>query len=304
MGKKDKASWNYFQDEARVADIINMSCYGGKKTVKPEDVGDADSRNKNGERDLIRKTALGTRYALIGIENQETVDYSLPVRIMGYDYGDYKRQVDKIKRRNRKKSVDSSVKNSAEYIYDYKKTDRIFPVVTIVFYYGDNWDGPESVKDMLDTDKDMESSGYLQDYRINLIEVNKLTDEELGKFQTDIKQVFKFIRSRKDRDKMKEIIENDPYYRNVEKSAHDMMKIYGGLRGYNIKEDDYVSDEGGINMCKAWDDWREEGKEEGIKEGRALLIIEALNKGATPKELAIFGIDEKEVMEVMDKADR
>ena len=214
MGKRDKASWEYFQDEARVADIINVCCYGGKRVVKPEDVSDADSRNENSERDLIKKTALGTRYAFIGFENQDNVDYSLPVRILGYDYRDYKKQTDKVRRKNRRKrgSVDD---RTGEFLYEYRKTDQIYPVVTIVLYYGDRWDGPKSIGDMLDADTDLKSSGYLQDYRINLIEVNNMSDEELDRFKTDVKQVFKFIRNRKDKEKMSGIIENDPYYSNV-----------------------------------------------------------------------------------------
>jgi hypothetical protein len=121
---------------------------------------------------------------------------------------------------------------------------------------------------MLDADTDLKSSGYLQDYRINLIEVNNMSDEELDRFKTDVKQVFKFIRNRKDKEKMSGIIENDPYYSNVEKTAHDMMAVYGGLRGYKINEADYRSEGGGINMCKAWDDWREDGRKEGREEGR------------------------------------
>ncbi len=267
MGKKDNASWEYFQDEARVADIINVCCYGGKRVVKPEDVSDADSRNENSERDLIKKTALGTRYAFIGFENQDNVDYSLPVRIMGYDYRDYKKQTDKVRRKNRRKrgSVDD---RTGEFLYEYRKTDQIYPVVTIVLYYGDRWDGPKSIGEMLDADIGLKSSGYLQDYRINLIEVNNMSDEELDRFQTDVKQVFKFIRNRKDKEKMSGIIENDPYYSNVEKTAHDMMAVYGGLRGYKINEADYRSEGGGIDMCKAWDDWREDGRKEGIREER------------------------------------
>ena len=67
---------------------------------------------------------------------------------------------------------------------------------------------------------------------------------------------------------MSGIIENDPYYSNVEKTAHDMMAVYGGLRGYMINEADYRSEGGGIDMCKAWDDGREDGRNEGRKEGR------------------------------------
>ena len=47
-----------------------------------------------------------------------------------------------------------------------------------------------------------------------------------------------------------------------------MMAVYGGLRGYKINEADYRSEGGGIDMCKAWDDWREDGRKEGIREER------------------------------------
>ena len=50
---------------------------------------------------------------------------------------------------------------------------------------------------------------------------------------------------------------------SIEKTAHDMMAVYGGLRGYKINEADYRSEGGGIDMCKAWDDWREDGRKEG-----------------------------------------
>ena len=307
MSKKDKASWDYFQDETRFADAINACCYGGRQVVKPKDVLDADTRNKNCERDLIRKTVLGIRYVFIGIENQETVDYSLPVRIMGSDYGDYKKQVDKIKRKNRKRMGKASGNTIADHdvgelLYDYKKTDKIFPVITIVFYYGDNWDGPKSIKDMLDLDKDLDDSICMQNYGINLIEVNSMTDAELDRFQTDIKQVFKFIKNRKDKDKMLEIISSDPYYRNVEKTAHDMMKVHGGLRAYNIKEEDYRSEEGGIDMCRAWDDWREDGRNEGRTEGRkeGQDLINRLNswlvkQGRTDEMLRSF--DDRELQQ-------
>ena len=36
-------------------------------------------------RDLVRKTAFGINFSVIGIENQSNIDYTFPVRAMSYD---------------------------------------------------------------------------------------------------------------------------------------------------------------------------------------------------------------------------
>lgn len=42
----------------------------------------------------IRKksTVHGVEYVLLGNEAQQYIDYAMPMRIMGYDYGTYKKQ--------------------------------------------------------------------------------------------------------------------------------------------------------------------------------------------------------------------
>ena len=265
MGKKDDAAKIFFQNKERVADLINACCYGGEQAVSPEDISDADPGGENGIRDIIKKTALGTKYAFIGIENQEEVDHTLPVRAAGYDVGDYRKQVNEIKQENKN---DPCCSWGGEYLYGYRKTDKLIPVVTIVLYYGDNWTGPRSIKDMLDMDGNSVISQFVQDYRINLIEVNNMSDEELDRFQTDVKQVFEFIKNRRDKEKMSQLIQNDPGYKNIDENAYRMMEVHGSLKGYKIMVEDYRTEKGGGDMCKAWDDWREEGREEGRREGR------------------------------------
>lgn len=57
-------------------------------------------------RDLVRKTAFGINFAVIGIENQSNIDYTFPVRAMSYDVGEYEKQLKRIRRRLRRKGKD------------------------------------------------------------------------------------------------------------------------------------------------------------------------------------------------------
>ena len=48
----------------------------------------------------------------------------------------------------------------------------------------------------------------------------------------------------------------------------------------------------------------ERGIEQGIEQSRMAMILKALDNGAAPKDLKIFGIDEDEVRRVMEKTGR
>lgn len=91
-------------------------------------------------RDLVRKTAFGINFSVIGIENQSNIDYTFPVRAMSYDVGEYERQLKCIRRRLRRKGKDGQHLTAAEYLCGFQKDIRLYPVVTFVLYYGkDEW---------------------------------------------------------------------------------------------------------------------------------------------------------------------
>ena len=131
MGKD--AVWKkYFSDNGRYADIINGIGCKGKQLVKAADLCDADSRaGKRKDRDLLRRTAFGMNFALIGVENQETIDYSLPLRNMVYDAEEYEKQAAKIRKTVREEEKHLS---AGEYLYGFKKDSRLKPVITFILY--------------------------------------------------------------------------------------------------------------------------------------------------------------------------
>ncbi|MBR5565693.1 MAG: hypothetical protein IKW08_05940 [Roseburia sp.] len=89
MGKD--VMWSEFlEDNRRYADIINGVVCQGQQLVSKENLSELDSRSKGKFRDAVRKVAFGVNFAIVGIENQDEIDYEFPVRIMEYDVARYR----------------------------------------------------------------------------------------------------------------------------------------------------------------------------------------------------------------------
>ena len=138
---------------------------------------------------------------MLGIENQDKIHYAMAVKNMLYDALQYAKQVEEAKRSYRDKSKEKKVKlSSEEFLSGFKKDDRLMPVLTLVIYFGDKeWDGAKSIHDMLSV-QNPEILSYVPDYRINLIEPAKISDEEYEKFKTNLGSIMQFIKHQSDQD--------------------------------------------------------------------------------------------------------
>ena len=166
---KDTVWSAYYEDPVRFADVINGLVAAGKLLVEANDFAEKDSKSippkmdESGgkksnyawsgamQRDAVRKFAKGVYYFIIGLESQELVDYEIPLRMMKCEVAEYEKQyrVIKAKLKNKKNL------KSGEYAYRFRKKDRLVPIVTLVLYGGSQkWDGPKSLQDMFDLEKD------------------------------------------------------------------------------------------------------------------------------------------------------
>lgn len=217
-------------------------------------------------RDLVRKNVFGINFAVIGIENQNNIDYTFPVRAMSYDVGEYEKQLKCIRRRLRRKGKDGQHLTAAEYLCGFQKDIRLYPVVTFVLYYGkDEWDAATDLHGILDfTDIPDGIQKLVQNYQIHVVDVPRMQNTEV--FKTDVCQVFDFIRCSKDDESMRQLMTKDPEYGKMEEDAYNMVAAYTGSENLLAVKDDYI--EGGrVNMCKAIDDLILKGKLEGRVEG-------------------------------------
>ena len=315
--KKDSSWKSFFSDDERFADCINGFGFRGRQVLTGSDLQEMDSqmgyfpgtsprnaflpRKRKGKvkyRDLVRKAAFGVNFAIIGIENQECIDYTFPVRNMSYDAGEYEKQIAKLRKRLR---AEHSPTNSGEYLYGFGKDSRLYPVVTFVLYSGEEeWDGPRTLHEMLDFTGIPESlRGMVQDYRINLIEIRKLTDTSM--FKTDLRQVFDFIRCSHDKKALKKLIESDPAYQSMEEDAFDVMVQYGEAEELAEMKDEFRK-KGRINMCKGLADWIAEERAAGMEAGMEAGIKSA-NEERTRRVIANMlsrGMSDEDIMAVAE----
>lgn len=226
----------YLSDNERYADLINGFGFGGRQVVSASDLIEQDTQtgqHKNGvgkkpqkktkNRDLIRKVAFGVNFAVIGVENQDQVHYLMPLRVMDYDVGEYQKQAAFIKRNVQKKKGITD----AEFLSGFTKDSKLYPCVTFVLFYGEEWDGSHDLHGLLDfTDIPSELKGVVSNYSINVIEIRKLENTDI--FHTDLKQVFDFIRFFNDKKKLKKLVESDPAYQTMEESAYDVAVAFAG----------------------------------------------------------------------------
>ena len=281
--RKDTGWKGFLSDDARYADVINGIGCKGEQVIKEEDLQEMDTQtgmfrgskfihrfSQLGKgnvkvRDCLRKVAFGTNFAIIGIENQETMDYSIPLRNMSYDVDAYERQAKKIRKETKKKYNGLS---AGEYLYGFKKDDKLLPAVTFILYSGSKaWEGPKTLHEILDfTDIPEGLKEMVADYQINLVEIRELEDTSV--FKTDVKQVFDFIRCSNDENALKELVEADDYYKNMEEDAFDVAVQYTNATEL-IEAKEYYEKDGEVDMCKALTDLIESGRQEGRQEEMA-----------------------------------
>ena len=233
-------------------------------------------------RDCVRKVAYGINFAIIGIENQDTVDYSIPLRSALYDVGMYEKQATKIRKEVRANHEGLS---AGEYLYGFRKDSRLYPSMTFVIYSGaEPWDGPATLHDILDfADIPENMRQMVADYKINLVEIRKMKDTSM--FKTDVRQVFDFIRCASDRDAMKKLVEQDDYYKNMEEDAFKVAVQYTNATEL-IEAKEYHGDKGGIDMCQALKELIAEGREEGRDDKLREQVEKKVKKGLSVAEIA------------------
>lgn len=294
--KPDTVLKNYWNDKEQFADLFNAVLFDGEQVIKAEELEDADTEESNvlehreyaesikAFRDNMKiqkkSTTLGVQFVLLGLEHQEHIHYAMPMRVMGYDYGSYKKQYDS----NTKQYKTASGMEEDEYLSRMKKADKFTPVITIVVYYGEKaWDGATSLHGMLNIPEKMKA--LVNDYKMRLVEAreNKLTLHNMNN-----KDFFYMMDVMLD----KSIPRNEAKARVIQYSREhkvDKTVIMAVAGATNVKLDyNALAQRGDVDMCTLFEEERLEGKVEGEAKG----IIET---GVD------FGLSEEDILNRLQK---
>ena len=204
-----------------------------------------------------------TAYVLLGIENQTDIHYAMPVKNAIYDALQYGRQVSDLAakhRADRKNQRTYKPVSDGEYLSGFYKEDRLVPVITLVIHFGaEEWDGPLSLHEMMEV-KNPELLNYVQDYRIHLVDPFRLTEEELKKFETSLREVLGYIKYSGNRKQLDSFTKNNPRM-TIDADAARVIRTVTNTP-VEIEEKDEE-----VDMCKAIEEMIEESRQNGIKEG-------------------------------------
>lgn len=283
MGKKDLAEKKLEEYNDVFADIFNTLLFE-KNVIDPEQLkasGTAalyktdDGNLKEQFRDTLKEYQNCKQYAVAfyGVENQSAYDATMPVRVMGYDYGSYKQQI-------------------------LEGKWPICPVITIVLNFSNvRWTKNKSLYEMMGLSE--EEAFYVQKYQITVFDIAYLEDDVIEKFQSDFKPVARFF---KDKRLKKRVFTEDRTEIKHADAVAELLSAFTGDEKYRhaIPYIHKKQEKGeGITMCWVIESYINDGKiEEACSNARMFF-----KNGASFDLVArsIQSISREEIQKIYDE---
>ena len=256
------------------ADIVNVLLFNGKRIVDEDALTDTpvdsalkiDGEIHSQDRDVAKYWKNSQiNIALFGLENQTVPDKLMPMRVIGYDGAEYKKQVLEENR--------------------YKKK---YPVITLVLYMGyeRNWKYSNSLLDLLEVDENLKP--YVSDYKINVFEIAFLDREKIDLFKSDFRMLADYLYQMRTTNSYKGDESNIKHVDEILmlmsamsgfKNVENIIKVAHERKVSNMKGFFELAEEKGLE--KGLELGREEGREEGLQLGRTEGIEKGLELGRT-----------------------
>ena len=289
MGKKDITLKDYFSDRRRYADLLNGSIFCGQQMIRAEELRDTDTVQSKSDSHAVlerindiamKQTKGGSIFAVWVVANQENIDYSMPARVMLQEALAYDKQIKEIKRINQHDEVFA---DSGEFLSGIKKEDRLYPVITLVVYWGEErWQGAKSLHDMICFGEDKIFADTLKtlvpEYPLHFLNLSEVHDYQ--NFHSEIRMLFELYDRRNDKAEFYKYLHSNEDYRKIDEET---VWALGKMLNINTEKirNSTVQEEGGrSDMCRAIEelieDGRVEGKTAGILEGDAARIVKSI----------------------------
>ena len=279
MGQADLYQSDFYEDKSRFADVFNGVLFDGKEIMKPEELEVEDSvmvsirSEDSGKKvicDKIRKWK-GRYVSVMVLENQTYVDYRMVLRVMEAEVMGYDKQRKEVNRKNHEAGIKLS---GDEYPSGMRKGQKLIPMITLVLYLGKkSWDGARSLYEMLEMDDELKP--FVNNFKLNLFDYHEW--KEFSRFKTENRLLFEALSCSGDKKKMRHILQTNLDYGRLDmesaKAIKGLLKLKTDLNTIKTKDEEGKAV---YNMCKAFDDHKEEGRREGRREGRAEGEIQTL----------------------------
>lgn len=324
----------FWRNNERFADLFNAVLFKGKCVIKAENLQEIDTdvsgtirvqeykETLKRARDVVKKYYNGVEFNILGLEMQEKVHLAMPLRTMVYDALGYIKEYNEFKSNNTKNSIKKkrkaytddkdkadnktnteyksnnkaeSYRTSEEFLSGLNYSDKFHPIITIVFYYGEQrWNGPMSLSDMM-VDMPDEVKEMFNDYCINLVQIGDTADYDFS--NDEVKALFDITNSIYNKDF--NAISRNYSEKSLSVELIDMISEMTGTkelaRLVNEEKEDKEDD---VHMWSAMKEFRDSGVQEGRREG----IIEGKLEGQTEARLDSIKTIMRKLNQTVDEA--
>ena len=156
---------------------------------------------------------------------------------------------------------------------------------------------------MMEFDPEESVRSLFKDYPLTLFCINE--QEGFDEFRSGLKQLFRAMNCRKDKEKMSELMKNEAYA-HLSKETWEAIAVMTDNAAMLQKKDKYKTENGEeeeYNMCQALEELMEEresmGERRGRREGRKTVVRNMLDRGYEIEDIcAIAGCEASFVEEV------
>lgn len=255
----DAEIYEALQEPKIFADLFNGSLFDGQQLIREDmleeenEKGLVKAQDNHGNPAIIYRVRDNSKKGyflenrlkvILAVENQRSVHYGMPVRNMMYD------------------------------AIAYMKEDRLSPLLTLVFYYGEDqdWDGPTSLHEMLQIPKDLESwKKYIPDYKINLVTSRTVKKEN---FHTGLREVFELLEVFSNREELEMLLrEKEDHYKNLDGETSWLVEKFLDIPILKENQEKYRDERGKVNMCTAIRDMVKNGEKRGEERSAKLALL-------------------------------
>ena len=140
--------------------------------------------------------------------------------------------------------------------------------------------------------QDPEILSFVSDYKLNLIAPGQMSDAEIDRFNTSLREVMLFIKYSKDKAKLHEMVQKDDRFKNMDKKAATVISTVTGVEIENEIEEDRV------DMCQAL----REMLEDSVQDERVAVAKRMLEAGGLSIEfiakMANLAVEEVQALAV------
>lgn len=300
MAQADIAEKNFIELNDVFADIYNVLVFEGKQVMLEDALSNLSPLSQykadegmlhEQERDIFKIwRGHGVNLMLAGIENQTRPDKDMPFRVIGYDGAVYRSQLLKAK----EKVINGQKKKVA--------IKERYPVVTIVLYFGEErWDYPKNLLECFEPplaeDEITEVlKEYIQDYRVHVFDIPRLTKEQVQLFRSDFRIVADYYTNVYNTN---EYVPDNAVITHVDEFLKLMKVLTGDKRFEEIAHTITEAEKEELRMCRILDE-REargeargfargltEGREQGIEQGKVNTLVFLVKDGIISTEIAV-----------------